>query len=189
MSCFPSRWRNCRFSRSSRCNFSALSTVSSSFSVEIGFSRKSRAPSRVARTAISICAWPDIMTTGVLNPCCLSSSSKASPSFPGITTSERIKSKFCAFASSSALAALSQTVASCPASRKARESEASVLASSSTISKWAFNGSPPRQFPTGSPACCARLSAISANNSGRSGNSITNAVPFPGWLCTVMVPP
>ena len=39
-------------------SFSTLSTVSSSLSVESGFSRKSTAPSRVARTAISILAWP-----------------------------------------------------------------------------------------------------------------------------------
>ena len=39
--------------------------------------------------------------------------------------------------SSSARAALSQTVASCPASRNARASEASVFASSSTISRCA----------------------------------------------------
>ena len=66
ISCFPRRWRSCRFSDSSRCNLSAFSTVSSSFSVEIGFSRKSSAPRRVARTAISMCACPDIMTTGVV---------------------------------------------------------------------------------------------------------------------------
>ena len=39
-----------------------------------------------------------------------------------------------------AFAALSQTVASCPSRRKAREREASVLASSSTMSKCAFCG-------------------------------------------------
>ena len=43
-----------------------------------------------------------------------------------------------AIASSSALAALSQTVASWPARRKARESDASVFASSSTISNCAL---------------------------------------------------
>src|SRR5208283_521063 len=52
--------------------------------------------------------------------------------------SERIRSKGCVVASSSALAALSQTVASWPSRRKARESEASVLASSSTMSRCAF---------------------------------------------------
>src|SRR5450631_1355970 len=78
------------------------------------------------------------MTTGVDTPCALSSSRSASPSLPGITTSESIKSKDCDLASSRALFALSQTAASCPSKRNARDSEASVLASSSTISKCAF---------------------------------------------------
>ena len=46
---------------------------------------------------------------------------------------DRMRSKGRPFASSSALAALSQTVASCPARRNARDSDARVLASSSTI--------------------------------------------------------
>ena len=45
---------------------SALSITMSSASVESGFSRKSSAPSRVARTAASMVAWPLIMTTGDL---------------------------------------------------------------------------------------------------------------------------
>src|SRR5712692_8873293 len=79
------------------------------------------------------------MTTGEVIPCDLRSSSRESPSLPGMTTSERIRSKCREWASSSALAALSHTVASWPARRKARESEASVLASSSTISKCAMS--------------------------------------------------
>ena len=46
--------------RAARC-----STVSSSLSVDSGFSRKSTAPRRVARTAMSIVACPEIMMTGV----------------------------------------------------------------------------------------------------------------------------
>src|SRR5439155_9626050 len=68
------------------------------------------------------------------------SSRNERPSLPGITTSEKMRSKLSAFARSSARLALSQTVASCPARRKAREREARVLASSSTISKLAFRG-------------------------------------------------
>ena len=94
----------------------------------------------VARTAISMCACPDIITTGVGTPCAFSSSSRVRPSLPGMTTSERMRSKFCAFASSSAFAALSHTVASWPANRKARDSDASVLASSSTIKRCALSG-------------------------------------------------
>ena len=70
--------------------------MSSSLSVESGFSRKSSAPRRVARTAISILAWPEIITTGTGAPSALMSSSSARPSLPGITTSEKIMSKGCA---------------------------------------------------------------------------------------------
>ena len=64
ISCLPTRWRSSRFSSSRRFSLRTLSTVSSSLSVESGFSRKSTAPSRVARTAISILACPEIITTG-----------------------------------------------------------------------------------------------------------------------------
>ena len=40
-------------------------TAFSSFCRAIGFSRKFRAPMRVASTAVSIVAWPDIMMTGM----------------------------------------------------------------------------------------------------------------------------
>jgi len=72
-------------------------------------------------------ACPLIITTGSAMPNARRSSSSASPSLPGMTTSLSIMSKACDLASSSARAALSQTVASCPARRKARASEASVL--------------------------------------------------------------
>ena len=71
ISCLPSRALSSRFSCSRRLSLSAFSTVSSSLSVESGFSRKSSAPRRVARTAISMCAWPDIMTTGAVTPLAL----------------------------------------------------------------------------------------------------------------------
>ena len=57
-----------RLSASARTRRSVFSTTSSSRSVESGFSRKSSAPSRVARTAASIVAWPLIMTTGMSLP-------------------------------------------------------------------------------------------------------------------------
>src|SRR6266853_171059 len=70
-----------------------------------------------------------------------------------MNTSDRIRSNCSALASSNALVALSQTAASCPARRNARDSEASVLASSSTISRCAFGGNAfPRSF--GSDARC-----------------------------------
>jgi len=73
-----------------------------------------------AFTAISICAWPDIITTGVVTPAALICSSSASPFIAGMTTSEKITSNFSALIISRALIGLSQTVASCPARRKAR---------------------------------------------------------------------
>src|SRR5436309_12276548 len=78
------------------------------------------------------------MTVGVVRPRVLRSSRNAMPSLPGMTTSEKMRSKRCALTSSSALAALSQTVASWPAMRKARAREASVLASSSTMRRCAI---------------------------------------------------
>src|SRR5512147_2430437 len=76
----------------------------------------------------------------------LISSSSASPSLPGITTSERTRSKRCARISSSARPALSHTVASCPARRKALAREASVFGSSSTIRRWLMSGWFGRKF-------------------------------------------
>jgi hypothetical protein len=43
---------------------SARSTVRSSFASDSGFSTKSKAPRRVASTAVSTLPWPDIITTG-----------------------------------------------------------------------------------------------------------------------------
>ena len=126
-SCLPRRCRNSRFSSSSRESRSALSTVTKSLSVESGFSRKSSAPSLVAFTAISMFACPEMSTIGVFSPAFFKSSSSSRPLFPGITTSERIRSNESARSRSSARAALSQTVASCPAIRKARERDARVL--------------------------------------------------------------
>ena len=134
-SCLPKRWRNSLFSFSSRDRRSAFSTVTRSLSVDRGFSRKSSAPSFVAFTAISIFAWPEIKMIGVFTPAFFKSSSSSSPVRPGITTSERIKSKVSVRSSSTARAALSQTVASCPSRRKARERDASVFGSSSTSSR------------------------------------------------------
>src|SRR5215469_16554323 len=78
------------------------------------------------------------MTIGVVRPRVLRSSRNAMPSLPGMTTSEKIRSKRCVLTSSSARAALSHTVASWPAMRKARASEPSVLASSSMMSRCAI---------------------------------------------------
>ena len=47
--------------------FNARCTVVSNFCSAIGFSRKSNAPMRVASTAVSMLAWPDIITTGMFS--------------------------------------------------------------------------------------------------------------------------
>ena len=51
-------------SRLRRPASSARSTVRSSLVSDSGFSTKSKAPRRVASTAVSTVPWPDIMTTG-----------------------------------------------------------------------------------------------------------------------------
>ena len=68
----------------------------------LGGDRLFQSTRRAARTAISMCAWPDIITTGVGTPCALSSSSSVRPSLPGMTTSESMRSKDCDFDSSRA---------------------------------------------------------------------------------------
>src|SRR6516164_3278899 len=136
--CLPSRFFSSVFSSSRRDTRSAFSTVTSSLSVDSGFSRKSSAPSLVARTAMAMFACPEIRMTGAFMPAPLISSRNSSPLLPGITTSEKITSNFSLRSNSTARFALSQTVASCPARRNARESEARVFASSSTSRSWAF---------------------------------------------------
>ncbi len=66
---------------------SALRRASSSRSREMGFSRKSRAPSWVALTAVSMVPWPDIMMMGRSGLSARMRSSAAMPSRSGIFTS------------------------------------------------------------------------------------------------------
>jgi len=67
----------------------------------MGFSRKSSAPIRVASTAVSIVAWPDIMITGIESlPAAAHSLSSVMPSVSGIqmsssTRSRRFSSRSC----------------------------------------------------------------------------------------------
>ena len=62
------------------------------FSSESGFSMKSKAPSLVARTAVSIVPWPEIMMTAGGRGCACKRLSASSPSMPGSQTSRRITS-------------------------------------------------------------------------------------------------
>ncbi len=63
------------------------------FSSESGFSRKSNAPSLVARTAVSMLAWPEIISTMGGESNSLIFSSVARPSIFSSQTSRRIRSK------------------------------------------------------------------------------------------------
>ena len=81
------------------------------------------------------------------------------------------------------MAALSHTVASCPARRKARASEASVFASSSTISSCALVDITPQELMTEVNICGGF-----AGCGERRGRSMRNVVPWPGVLSTLMLP-
>ena len=67
--------------------------MASSFGRLIGFSRKSKAPIRVASTAESIVPWPDIITTGIVSrPAAAHSLSSVMPSVSGIQMSSSTRS-------------------------------------------------------------------------------------------------
>jgi hypothetical protein len=72
---------------------SARLTAASRRCIAIGFSRKSSAPMRVASTAVSIVAWPDIITTGMVSwPLAAHSLSSVMPSASGIQISSSTRS-------------------------------------------------------------------------------------------------
>jgi hypothetical protein len=72
---------------------SAFCTVDNSFCRAIGFSRKSKAPKRVASTAVSMVPCPDIITTGMFRcPAACHSLSREMPSVSGIQMSSRTRS-------------------------------------------------------------------------------------------------
>ena len=78
-----------------RCSpcFKAVLTVFNSFCKAIGFSKKSKAPMRVASTAVSMVPCPDIITTGMVNKLLFTHSlSKVMPSQSGIQMSNNTKS-------------------------------------------------------------------------------------------------
>ena len=72
----------------------ARSTVRSSFCSDSGFSTKSKAPRRVASTAVSTVPWPDIMTTGQDDSAAAPDHSRSSvmPSVSGIQMSSSTRS-------------------------------------------------------------------------------------------------
>jgi hypothetical protein len=118
-----------------RAAFEAFFTAASSFCMPIGFSRKSSAPMRVASTAVSIVAWPDIITTGMLSwPLAPHSLSSVMPSVSGIQMSSRTRSGRPASRAARASAAFSASWTSWPSSRRISESSSRIPTSSSTTS-------------------------------------------------------
>ena len=89
---------------------SARSTVRSSFASDSGFSTKSKAPRRVASTAVSTVPWPDIMTTGQPSVAAADHSrSSVMPSMSGIQMSSSTRSGTCRAREARACAALAAT--------------------------------------------------------------------------------
>ncbi len=85
-------WRAAR--PGARPDSSARSTVRSSLASDTGFSMKSKAPRRVASTAVSTVPWPDIITTGQGRRSSLvdHSRSRLMPSASGIQMSSSTRS-------------------------------------------------------------------------------------------------
>ena len=111
---------------------SALLTVRSSWPSDTGFSMKSSAPSRVASTAVSTVACPDIMTTGPSEPESAHSLSREMPSVSGIQMSSSVRSKLLLRRASRARAASSAVVTSYPSSLRISCRSSRIFASSST---------------------------------------------------------
>jgi hypothetical protein len=66
---------------------SARSTMRSSASSWNGFSRKSNAPMRITRTAVSMVPWPEITITGTSGACWRIFETSSMPSISGIQMS------------------------------------------------------------------------------------------------------
>jgi hypothetical protein len=84
--------RSARFSASSRLWRTALPMTSTVFSIESGFSTKSKAPNLLALTADSMLPCPEIMTTGASTRRSRSRASVANPSMPGSQMSSTMTS-------------------------------------------------------------------------------------------------
>src|SRR5258705_5603016 len=109
--------------------------------MESGFSRKSYAPSLVARTAVSMVPWPEIMmTSGGLSRarifCRVSS-----PSMPGSHTSSRTTSKVCFSKRSRQASPLSASPVLKPSSSSTPRRESRMPDSSSTMRMLCMLGS------------------------------------------------
>ena len=124
--------RNSRFSpRSLRASIAFLIRISIRSS-ESGFSKKSNAPSLVARTAVSMVPCPEMMITSGGSSCSLIFSSVSSPSIPGSQISRRTRSYERVFSVSRQASPLSATPTLKPSSSSAPRSDLRMSASSST---------------------------------------------------------
>src|SRR5689334_20159313 len=128
-------WRlRSTFSWRSRLVSIAFLTRMSVFSTESGFSRKSKAPSLVARTAVSMVPWPEIMMTSGAFSSSRTFSSVSSPSIPGNQMSSRIMSKDFFFRSSRQASPLAAADVLYPSSSRMPCSDSRIADSSSTMS-------------------------------------------------------
>src|SRR5436190_4929332 len=122
-----------RFSRRRRLESIAFFSRISVLSTERGFSRKSYAPNLVARTAVSIVPWPEIMMTSGAFSLSRIFSRVSSPSIPGSQTSSSTTSKRRLRRTSRQASPLSATEVLYPSSSSTPRSDCRILDSSSTM--------------------------------------------------------
>src|SRR6476619_8048517 len=101
-------------------------------SSESGFSRKSNAPSLVARTAVSIVPCPEMITTSGGSSSCLIFSSVSRPSMPGSHISSSTTSQVRFFNCSRQASPLSASSTLYPSSSRTPRSDSRISRSSST---------------------------------------------------------
>src|SRR5579863_6269665 len=129
MSCFLSS----RFSSRNRLASIAFLMSMSVLSIESGFSRKSYAPSLVARTAVSIVPCPEIMMTSGAFSFSRIFSRVSRPSIPGSHTSSSTTSNACLLMISRPASPLSAIEALNPSSSSTPLSDWRIVGSSSTM--------------------------------------------------------
>src|SRR5438105_11937635 len=122
-----------RFSPRSFLASMAFLTRMRVFSSESGFSRKSKAPSLVARTAVSMVPWPEMMMTSGASSMSRIRCSTSRPSMPGNHISSSTTSKGRFFVVSSALSPESADEVLYPSSCKTPCKDSRMLDSSSTM--------------------------------------------------------
>src|SRR5205814_421492 len=122
-----------RFSRRRRLESIAFFNRISVLSTERGFSRKSYAPNLVARTAVSMVPWPEIMMTSGAFSLSTIFSRVSNPSIPGSQTSSSTTSKRRLRRTSRHASPLSATEVLYPSSSSTPRSDCRILDSSSTM--------------------------------------------------------